>query len=271
MMRCRTAFGILVALGLFVAGCGRGQGPDVEATVQARLEEEAQKETAIARSVQQTLAAQTPVPTSPPPPTASPVPPTQTAVPPTLTSAPPTATLPPPTETAPPPPTPTGAPSDQVIEIEVYLITGGGYTSDRCGFGNLVYDGGGTDSTVELIIQGQTPEYYARAFDLDDPDKNDREEGDYDHYEMTGRDTNLLDVPIYYETITAVGLHKYNNNDCPDWLLDEFGVAFTLEDGRWIRLAFMPGDFSEPYQVPRWFDEDRTQAMWPKEVWRFVE
>jgi hypothetical protein len=159
-----------------------------------------------------------------------------------------------------------------VIEIRVYTITGAGMTSDRCGLGNLVLDGGGTDSTVTLVIEGQTPDHYARAFDLDDPDKNDREEGDYDRYEITPRNSNLLDVPIHYETITTVGFRKEDNNDCPDWLLSEFGIGFTLEDGRDIKLAFMPGDFAEEwFQLPRWLDEDRPVARWPREVWRFVD
>jgi hypothetical protein len=105
-------FTVLLALSLLITACGRGRGPDVEATVQARLAEEAQKETAIARSVQQTVAAQMPTTTAPLPLTATAESPSEPPAPPTL-SATQGVTVSPTESPIPRPPTntPTAAPA----------------------------------------------------------------------------------------------------------------------------------------------------------------
>lgn len=135
---------MLVAL-LFVALCGCGRKaapptPDIEATIQARLAEEAARQTAVAQAVQQTLAAQpTPLPPTP--------------LPPTATAAP---TLPPP-PTLTPAPTPTPAPPG-VLTVKVTT----GNVKDA-----------GTDDDVYLDIG-------TAQWSLDNPGVNDFERGSKD-------------------------------------------------------------------------------------------
>ena len=120
-------------------------------------------------------------------------------------------------------------------------------------------DGGGTDDDVYLILEGvsQTGIPYSRQFALEDPSKNDREQGQTDYYRISGGGLAL--DPISLSALKRVGFRKEETSQTTkidgDWLLQGFSVSFTLADGTHRSFEFRPN---------QWFSSgEMAQFTWP--------
>ena len=158
------------------------------------------------------------------------------------------------------PATNTPAPSkpllrDAIVLIEVSTITGKGSRTRHM----FTKDGGGTDDDVYLILEGvsQTGIPYSRQFALEDPSKNDREQGQTDYYRISGGGLAL--DPISLSALKRVGFRKEETSQTTkidgDWLLQGFSVSFTLADGTHRSFEFRPN---------QWFSSgEMAQFTWP--------
>lgn len=206
------------------------------------------------------------------PPTVTPVP-SHTPIPPTSTPA-----LPPePTST----PTQSLAP-DTVTEIKLYHVTADGSTSDNCRVGIMpIIEGGGTDCEVYLTLEGQKPESgffrWMHRLDNEKPEDEEREEGALDWYTI-GWDA-LRDTGIQYGHIHAFGFRLVVCGGCPDWIVSEIFVMFTLQDGQVIKVALYRDTYSDDlpqFKLPKFFDDDNAidgvvTIRWHKDYWHYTE
>ena len=220
-----------------------------------------------------------------PSPTAAPVS-TNTAVPPTVTPVP-SSTAIPPTNTPTLPPEPTSTPTqsvapDTVTEIKLYHVTADGSTSDNCRVGIMpILEGGGTDCEVYLTLEGQKPEsgyfLWMHRLDNEKPEDEEREEGALDWYTI-GWDS-LKDTGIQYEHIHAFGFRLVVCGGCPDWIVSEIFVMFTLQDGKVIKVALYRDTYSDDlpqFKLPKFFDDDNAidgavTMWWHRDYWHYTE
>jgi hypothetical protein len=227
---------LLLIMAIAAPACGSSAQPSQEQaiesakqTIQAEARETEAFQTAVAQAVAKTAVVQ---PTPPP-----------------------ATNTPQPSQPTPAPAKPTVQPHDTIMDILLSIRTGKG-SHTRHGFSS---DGGGTDDTVHFVLEGVNEKGvpYALQFKLDDPSKNDREQGQTDTYTIAGGDLRLNQVS--HASVRNVGFRKSETSATTkvdgDWLLEYFGVQFKLADGRAPTFSLAPN---------QWFSSgDKAQFTWP--------
>ena len=171
-----------------------------------------------------------------------------------MSPPPPTATSQP-AQPTPVPPAPTTQPSVTVVALDVATVTGKGSRTRHV----FSKDGGGTDDQVHLVLEGVTDKGapYSGQFNLEDPSKNDREQGQTDNYTISAGELQLNPIP--YSSLRKAGFRKTETSGTTkvdgDWLLREFTIACKLADGSVKTFKLAPN---------QWFSTgDMAQFTWP--------
>ena len=169
-----------------------------------------------------------------------------------------------------------------MTEIKLYHVTADGSTSDNCRVGIMpIIEGGGTDCEVYLTLEGQKPESgffrWMHRLDNEKPEDEEREEGALDWYTI-GWDA-LRDTGIQYGHIHAFGFRLVVCGGCPDWIVSEIFVMFTLQDGQVIKVALYRDTYSDDlpqFKLPMFFDDDNAiegvvTIRWHRDYWHYTE
>lgn len=135
------------------------------------------------------------------------------------------------------------------MSIEVSHRTGVGTRSRHNG---TVQDGGGTDDSIFLLVEGTHDGVpFSRKFKLDNPG-DDREQGQTDTYYV-----QPSFPPIFWSAVEQVGFVKEIDNPITskihgDWLLEWVTFKFALQNGQVMTKQF---------SLNRWFST-KEMATW---------